>query len=111
VQTGIQGIHIPSHAIPRRSDEDYALRLIPHKSWWLIRILDLLQIAYWRNATIALGVRFGVGSNEHHENLIPFASSVSLKLKGTPPSDTSKATGKKMTVANHQVTILSEQKS
>ena len=88
-----------SQAIPRRSDEDYALRLIRRKTWWLIRILNLPQSVYlsakiWKNATIALSVCFGMGSNEHHENLIPFASSVSLKLKGTPPSDTSKATGK-----------------
>ena len=32
-----------------------------------------------------------MGSNEHHENLIPFASSVSLKLKRTRPTNRSKA--------------------
>jgi hypothetical protein len=30
---------------------------------------------------------FGMGSNEHDENLIPFASIVSLKLKGTPQGE------------------------
>ena len=33
-----------------------------------------------------------MGSNEHDENLIPFASSVSLKLKRTRPTNRSKAT-------------------